>query len=186
MGRFQTISQHDIPVEEDTLFPDPLQLKLTRFSPDRRYRYTLFRQLGDRDNYCAFCAMNPSGASAMADDRTVARCITFAHDWGFGAMFMLNAFALRATDSTELYESKDPVGPRNDYWIRKIAAKAKLIIPSWGKPGGDFGRRGEQVSRILRESCDSDKVKCFGFNKDGTPKHPLYQRANSVLIPFFR
>ena len=98
---------------------------------------------------------------------------------------MLNAFALRATNSGELYRVADPVGIDNDRWIREIAAGARLVIAAWGRPGGTLGR-GAQVTALLKASCDPVNVRCFGFNRDGTPIHPLYQRETIAVTDLTR
>lgn len=33
--------------------------------------------------------------------------------------------------------------------------------------------------------AEPSKVLCFGLNKDGSPRHPLYQRTDAQLLPFF-
>lgn len=164
---FQTASQRALPPVEEELFVDRLVKDNTRFNATRTHRYTLFRHWGDPKNYCAFIGMNPSGADECGhDDRTVRKCCRFSEKWGHGALYMLNAFALRATDCRELYEALDPVGrPENDRWIRTIAAAAARVVVAWGKPGGDFNR-GAEVEAILREVCEPEKVLCFGHNLD--------------------
>lgn len=185
----QTASQSSLPPETSELFSDPLVVERTIFNSSRTHRYTLFRHWKNPARFMSFVGMNPSGADASHDDRTVTRCIRFAMRWGdsifpgVGAMYMLNAFALRATCSDELYQYPDPVGPDNDRWIREIAAQSAAVVVAWGKPGGDFDR-GQQMKAILRECCNPENVWCFGLNKDGTPVHPLYQRDDVVLKPF--
>ena len=182
--RLQTASQDSLPPLEECLFKDPLVVANTRFNPGRTHRYTLFRYWGDPAHYCAFVGMNPSGADEVSVDRTVMKCCNFSARWGFGALYMLNAFALRATNSEELYLHSDPVGPENDRWIREIAGAAARIVVAWGKPGGEFGR-GKQVEAIVREACQPEWVFCFGRNRDGTPTHPLYQPNDKQLLPYF-
>ena len=162
---------------------DPLVVKNTRFSEDRKHRYTLFRHWGDPSHFCAFVGMNPSGADEAEIDRTVNRCIEFAKDWGYGAFYMLNAFSLRETDSAALIKSNDRVRSKNDFWIKKIASTAPRVVAAWGKRGATGGR-GEEVEEILLNTCESHRVFCFGRNKDGSPKHPLYQPKDSPLVPF--
>ncbi len=181
---FQKASQAKLPPQPDLVCVDPIVVENTRFSKDRTHRYTLYRHWGDQNNYCVFIGMNPSGADEAAVDRTVNRCINFAQDWGFGALYMLNAFGLRATLPAELLISADPVGPDNNYWIGEIVQQAARVVVAWGKEGGARGR-GEEVEQLLLDRCTADRVFCFGRNKDGSPKHPLYQSAKQPLIPYF-
>ena len=183
--KFKTISQSALPPPEDLSLADPLLVERTRFSPSRTHRYTLFRYWGNPENYCVFIGMNPSGAGVLDTDRTISKCCKFAKRWGFDGLYMLNAFALRATNSDELYLSPDPVGPENDRWIREIAIGARKVVVAWGVPGGDF-QRGAQMRDILLSTCGPEKVFCFGYNKDGTPVHPLYQPDDRELECFFK
>lgn len=177
--KLQTASQNKLPPPPDTLFLDEFSER-TRFNEGRTHRYTLFRQWGEPENYIAFIGMNPSGADEVSLDRTVAKCERLARKWNwegrpFGSFYMLNAFALRATNSDELKQSTDPVGTENDYWIRQIVQKARLVVAAWGKPGAAWGR-GEALAKLLRETCEPKRVRCFAKNADGSPKHPLYQK----------
>jgi hypothetical protein len=172
---------------------DPLSRERTRFNETRTHRYTLFRHWGpDPENYLVCLGTNPSGADEAAPDRTVAKVHRLALKWEwkgrhFDAFYMLNSFALRATNSAELYQVADPVGPENDRWIREIAAGARLVVAAWGKPGATIGR-GAQLTALLREVCIPENVRCFAFNADGSPVHPLYQdesRTPANLLPLF-
>lgn len=194
MGRrAKSISQHDFAEQASELFPrgveDPLDAERTRFSDDRRHRFTLFRSFKNRapgrdpDHYVAFIGMNPSSATEVSADATVARCIDFAFRWGFGGFYMLNALSLRATDSREL-EEFPPNLPENDAWIRRIVADAARVVVAWGAPGHRNGRSAV-LEAILRESCSPDIVFCFRRNQDGSPRHPLYQKRDAILTPYF-
>lgn len=182
--RFQTATQADLPLSQDLSLVDPLVVANTRFNASRSHRYTLFRYWGKPTRYCAFIGMNPSGADEAALDRTVNRCCEFARRWGFPALYMLNAFGLRATNPKELYACPDPVGPDNDRWIAEVAAGAERVVVAWGTPGSHLGRAG-QVEAILRKACRKDRVLCFGRNQNGTPVHPLYQSYLKPLVPYF-
>jgi hypothetical protein len=118
------------------------------------------------------------------DDRTISKVTRLARRWGFGALYVTNIFALRATDPAELYAAADPVGNDNDRWIAEVAAQAGLVVVGWGRHGAHLDR-GAAISRLLRSICDPGKVRCFGRNGDGSPVHPLYQRENRQLEAFF-
>lgn len=181
--KLQTASQAALPPEPGDLFADELVSSRTHFSPGRTHRYTLYRHWGPREEYCAFIGMNPSGADESHDDRTVAKCCRLAKRWGYDRLYMLNAFALRATNPEELFAAADPVGPDNDRHIAEIASKAALVVVAWGKPARHL-ERDRRVAELLRGCCEPARVKCFALNQDGTAKHPLYVKEDSVLVPF--
>lgn len=171
---------------DNELLTDRLALERTVFSEDRTHRFTLFRHWGDPDDYAAAICMNPSGATAYVAARTVSRVATFARTrWGVGAFYMLNALSIRGTYSTDLNKATEVNRPENDEWIRRICANARLVVVAWGNPGADFGRD-KAVEKILLEVCGPEKVFCFGRNKTtGAPVHPLYQRSDAPLLPYF-
>jgi hypothetical protein len=141
------------------------------FSPDRLYRYRLYRVWDKSKLPLMFIGLNPSTADERIDDPTVRRCLRFAKDLGYGGLIMANAFALRATSPTALKAVNDPVGPENDAWLIKLAQGAGLVIAAWGNHGSINGR-GQQIRQLL------PKLHCFVLTKTGQPKHPLYLRAD--------
>lgn len=164
---------------------DPIVAGRTIFNEDRTHRLTLFRHWGDIDNFACGISMNPSGAAEDVSDPTVdGMCRRAREYWGVGAYYQLNVMSIRGTYSADLAKAGLLNLPENDAWIRRIASKARLVVVSWGNPGHKSGR-GQVVEKILREICDPAKVVCFGKNKNGSPVHPLYQRLDAPLQPFF-
>jgi hypothetical protein len=144
------------------------------FSPDRTYRYMLWRQWDPELPKCTFVGLNPSTADETIDDPTIRRCINFAKGWGYGRLQMLNIFAYRATDPLVMRLAEDPIGPDNDAWIAEAAAKSKLVIAAWGMHGA-YRDRQQRVEQLL----DFKDVWCLGKTKSGCPRHPLYLRAST-------
>lgn len=168
-----------------TLAVDPLVAERTIFSPDRTHRFTLFRYWGDHEDYACGISMNPSGAAEDVGDPTVDGMARRAREcWGVGAYYQLNVMSIRGTYSADLRNAAVVNLRENDEWIRRIAARARIVVVSWGNPGHKSGR-GPAVETILREVCDPAKVFCFGKNKNGSPVHPLYQRIDAPLKPYF-
>lgn len=164
---------------------DPIVAERTVFNPDRTHRFTLFRHWGDIDDYACGISMNPSGAAEDVGDDTVDSMSKRARDlWGVGAYYQLNVMSVRGTYSSELKNAGIVNLPENDEWIRLIASKARFVVVSWGNHGHKSGR-GAVVEKILDEICDPWKVVCFGRNLNGSPVHPLYQRQNAPLLPYF-
>lgn len=165
---------------------DPLVAERTVFSADRTHRFTLFRHWGNPDDYACGISMNPSGAAEDVGDPTVDGMVRRARElWGVGAYYQLNVMSIRGTYSSDLGQAAVVNLPENDDWIARIAASARLVVVSWGNEGHKSGR-GPAVAQILREVCDPAKVLCFGNNKNGAPVHPLYQRLDAPLVPYFK
>ena len=158
--------------------PIPPLLKSTaRFSDCRAYRYTLHRIWNEAKPYCMFVGLNPSTADEVQNDPTVRRCIGYAIDWGFGGLVMTNIFAFRATDPNVMKAHREPVGPRNNYWLKKVSANAGLTLCAWGNHGHHLGRSAEVV-RLLTDPH------CLKITGTGEPSHPLYLKKDLKPIPF--
>lgn len=162
--------------------------RVCQFSPDRLYRYTLWREWGvgtlplleaaarkAPDSYLMVIGLNPSTADETQDDPTIRRCIGYAKRWGFGALCMTNIFAWRETDPEKMKRQQDPIGPENDDWIVRCAADAGMILAAWGKHGSHMGRA-TAVRKILPSAY------CLKINQDGSPVHPLYQPSDAKPI----
>ncbi len=173
------------PAPLPALAVDPLIAARTVFSADRTHRFVLFRYWGNPDDYACGISMNPSGAAEDVGDPTVAGMVRRAREhWGVGACYQLNVMSVRGTYASDLATTAVVNHPENDEWIRRIATRARIVVVSWGNPGHKSGR-GPAVEAILREVCDPAKVFCFGRNRNGSPVHPLYQRLDAPLFPYF-
>lgn len=151
------------------------------FSECRTWRYALWRRwdFGSRCNMVAFVGLNPSTADESIDDPTIRRCKNFAKEWGFGGMYMLNAYAFRATDPKDMKAASGTVGPDNDEWLRFYGTEATEIIAAWGV------HCDPKRERVVCETIGK-LVMCLGRTKDGRPKHPLYLRADTKPEPFWQ
>src|ERR1700680_4473196 len=111
----------------------------TVFSPCRTYRYVLVRCWAESLPRIVFIGLNPSTADEHVDDNTIRRLKSFAKQWGFGSMVMLNLFAYRATNPKILTKLPDAAGcPENDRWIELNVNRVKTVVVAWGadKAGG--------------------------------------------------
>ena len=150
-----------------------------RFSRCRRYRYSLERRWQEGQGRVLFIGLNPSTADHRRDDPTIRRCVNFARDWGFATMEVVNLFAFRATYPSDLKAADDPIGSRNDYWIRRTHRQADLTIACWGNDGL-FMDRANAVLTMLSD------LHCLQVNQSSQPAHPLYQRADRKPQPLSR
>lgn len=155
-------------------------------SDDGRYRYALSRRWGD-GKAMLFIGLNPSTADATKLDPTLRRCVHFAMREGCGALWVGNLFAFRATKPKDLFRSygegftaDSPIGSENDRWLLKMAKLCPgHIVCGWGTHGS-WLERDMTVSRLLG---DYD-LQCWGRTLHGHPKHPLYLRRDTPLIPY--
>ncbi|EFG2601200.1 DUF1643 domain-containing protein [Escherichia coli] len=147
------------------------------FSPCGKYRYSLSRVWDESKPYTLFIGLNPSYADAEKDDRTLSRCISFAKSWGYGGVYMANLFAFVHTQRHEMMKASDPIGQDNDSHLIRLVSGAGLVVAAWGNEGRHL-KRSTTVRQLLPES-----TMCFVLNATGEPKHPLYMKNDSVLIP---
>jgi hypothetical protein len=157
------------------------QSATAKFSPCRTYRYSLGRVWDPRAPSACWILLNPSTADERQLDPTLRRCVGFSSAWGFGSMLVVNLFAFRSPYPSRVYAAKDPVGPRNDYFIRRIARRADKVIVGWGVHGKLLDRQG-RVLELLKSS--GTKAWCLGTTKTHHPKHPLYLAASTKLVPY--
>lgn len=145
----------------------------------RKYRYILTRKI-NQNPPILFIMLNPSTADEYQDDPTIRRIIEFTKSWGYGSSIVMNLFAYRSSDPSELKKATNPIGRMNDYYLNLVSNHVDKIIVAWGV-NGNYLNRAEKVVDILPLK---NKVFCLEKTKEGYPKHPLYIRSNIIPIPF--
>lgn len=149
-------------------------------SADGLYRYLLVRQW-KAGRFATFVMLNPSTADGSVDDPTIRRCVGFARSWGCAGIKVLNLYAYRATSPSELWTATDPVGPLNDGYLREHCITANAlgwpVVVAWGN-----NARPERVNEFAGLP-GTEALHCLGTTKAGSPRHPLYIRADTELRP---
>lgn len=140
-------------------------------SEDGVYRYRLTRTWDRSLGVACFVMLNPSTANAEDDDPTIRRCLRFAHAWGYGALTVVNLYALRSTDPKALRLHHAPCGPDNDAHILAAAAESSVMVAAWGAFKTDDSRA-QEVLGLLGD------VQCLGVTLGGAPRHPLYVKGD--------
>lgn len=143
-------------------------------SEDRKYRYVLLREWDSQLPKIMFIGLNPSTADENQDDPTIRRCIAFAKSFDYGGFYMLNLFAYRSTSPSKLREVDDPIGEDNDNFLLDYISKVDQVVACWGNHGSYKGRSLEIRNKL-------SALFCFGANKTGEPKHPLYVKSDVKL-----
>ena len=157
-----------------------IMIKGAILSDDRQYRYSLWRIWDETKEPVVFIGLNPSTADESEDDSTIRRCIDFAESWGYGGIYMLNLFAYRTKEPKIMKSMDDPVGPD---FLKYFAAHVSLVstvVVAWGNHG-EFQDRANEVLDLI---MDNYNVRCFGLNKNKTPKHPLYLKGTTPLMKY--
>lgn len=155
-------------------------------SPCRTYRYTLTRIWDGTLPILAVIGLNPSIADETVDDPTIRRCVTYARDWGFGGIVMLNLFAFRSTDPVAMKRAhaagQDVIGPDNTASIL-AECRGRTVLMAWGVHGR-LANRDMVLTALLRTNGQAGNIVCLGLTKDRAPKHPLYLSKTLRPIPY--
>lgn len=147
------------------------------FSTCRQYRYALWRIWDESKPLVMFIGLNPSTANEASDDPTIRRIKSIAHNLGFGGVYMLNLFAYVSTDPKALlFNQHEKVGYSNNYHLKEASDLCEKIVFAWGN--FEVNGRDKEVIEMF------DEAYALHINKNGSPKHPLYCKSNSELIPF--
>ncbi len=154
------------------------------FSPCGKYRFQLFRVWDETKPRIMFIGLNPSTANQATDDPTIRKIVQIANNLGFGSVYMLNCYPLVSTDpnvlnifrDTAFHEVEDAMNSRN---IEECARLCSEIVFAWGN--FDVVRLHARDKEMLAKFPNA---KALHINKNGSPKHPLYCKSNSILIPY--
>lgn len=150
------------------------------FSPCRKYRFALWRIWDTSKPLVMFIGLNPSTANETEADPTIKSVIRIAKHNGFGGVYMMNCYPMVSTDPSKLLTNSYPMEVIENELLLVIASqKCSEVVFAWGnfKVVQDTGRDQELIKLF-------PNAKAIAVNKNGSPKHPLYCRSNSPLVPF--
>ena len=170
----------DLNIDEYALTePGPTMVRTAQVSGCGAYRYSLTRAWA-AGSWVTWVMLNPSTADGTVDDPTIRRCIAFSKAWGFGGLTVVNLFALRSTDPKALLTHADPCGPHNLQYVKGAVGGSTLAVAAWGAHKLPQERvRIEEVAEWFNVP-----LVCLGTTKNGSPRHPLYVRADQERLPW--
>lgn len=143
------------------------------FSPCGKYRYQL-NVIWDESLPAAMCiGLNPSTANATMNDPTITKLLTILDNNKFGGLYMTNLFGLISPYPEDLRSCPDPVKD-NDVWLDRTAHLCVYKIFCWG----NF-KQAEYRAKAIKNRFPG--AFCFGKNSNGSPKHPLYLKSNTLI-----
>jgi hypothetical protein len=136
------------------------------FSDCGKYRYQLYRIWNESLPLAMCIGLNPSTANSDDDDPTITRLIGILKSNGYGGFHMMNLYGLISPHPEDITAHPNPEGDTNK-WIFNVRQLCQDVIFCWG----NFKQaqyRGKKMAQKYPEAL------CFGKNKNGSPKHPLY------------
>jgi hypothetical protein len=145
------------------------------FSPDRKYRYLLWRIWDPGRRYLAAIGMNPSYADEERNDSTVTILRRRAAQMGFGGLYMLNVCPYRETHPEKIPMDDTRWGPdgtsdENDKAIARVATDAGMVLACWGSHIL-IRDRAQEVRAAL--AAMGVTLYTLGLTHGGHPRHPL-------------
>jgi hypothetical protein len=151
------------------------------FTPSNKHRIVLWRIWDIEKPTILFIGLNPSTANEVSDDPTIRRVRRFATDWGFGGIYMMNCYTLVSSNPDDLRNSEVKWVQslhkiQNDVYLKSYAKLCEKIVFAWGSFSivKEYGRDVE-LSKMFPDAY------CLGKNANGSPKHPLYLKADTKL-----
>lgn len=146
------------------------------FSECGAYRYQLYR-IWDESLPLAMCiGLNPSTANSEENDPTITRLVGILSVNGYGGFHMMNLYGLISTDPNGLTSHPNPEG-ENNKWVFNVRQLCQDVIFCWGN-FRQAQHRGKKMALKYPEAL------CFGKNKNGSPKHPLYLPKDVHITKF--
>ena len=139
---------------------------------NKQNRYQLWRIWNKEKPLILFILLNPSNADEKNDDKTVKKLIGFTKIFEYGGFYLGNLYSL--TNSTPSPAKFICDEARNIKHIEIMKKKCKQVVVGWGKLG-------KYPNWLIDKRM---KPMCFGVNKNGTPKHPLYLSYETELINY--
>lgn len=142
-------------------------------SNDKKDRFSLSRIWDSKKPKALYIMLNPSYADNESDDPTIRRLIFFSKKFKFGGFYVTNLFSQITPYPKEL-NMDNKSKKKNLKIISELIKKSDLIVYAWGN----------LVSEPIELRKLIESPLCFGINKNGTPKHPLYLRSDTKLQDF--
>lgn len=178
-------------------------MKRSSFGNEHR-RYTLTRRWSDNDElgWMQIIMLNPSVGDDQIDDPTIRRCIAFAQRDGYGGISLRNLFSFRSPSPAALRQRLVEGWPHlaSDLAFVSMALawaatkndpiKNDPIIVAWGAWPTVWAKQGvpgvrERIDYVTSEAAEQGvPLLCWGTTKDGSPRHPLYLKSDTPLVPW--
>ena len=99
--------------------------------------------------------------------------IFFSKKFKYGGFYVANLFT-QITPYPKFLNIESSIQKNNLKVIKDLVLKSKTIVYAWG----NLVSEPRELMKLIESPL------CFGINKNGTPKHPLYLRSDTKLQDF--
>ena len=141
---------------------------------NKNKRYSLWRIWNENLPKVLYVMLNPSLADGSKDDRTIRKLNYFTEKFGFGGFYVGNIYPQITPYPKVLYSLNLSQSKKNCFYINSMVKKSKKTVFAWG----NCKERPLWVENLVKNPL------CFGHNKNGSPKHPLYLPKTTPLVKF--
>lgn len=148
------------------------------YSSCEAYRFCLDILWSRAGSLMTWIMLNPSTATELKNDPTIERCCRRAKVMGYSGVRILNLFAYRATDPSDMKTQEEPIGEHNDIFIREALAGLAgnnvgdlNVYCGWGAHGSHLDRSEDVLAMIKSSGCVPMALR---MTSNGQPFHPLY------------
>lgn len=150
------------------------QVKQAHFSVNRKHRHWLYREWDRTKPVVTFIGLNPSTANESTDDPTIRKVTKIAANNGYGRFYMLNLYTCVTAHPQYIvdYPSIEEI-----LLVWRSSFEFTSVVFCWG----NFKQAQARAPIVIQKF---PSALCIDRNKNGSPKHPLYCKDNSKLIPF--
>ncbi len=154
------------------------------FSTCRKYRFSLWRIWDETKPLVMFIGLNPSTANENENDPTIRSVGRISKHNGYGGFYMMNCFPIVSPDPTilkDFWQSSNPYTQYQDMVnrskLKDVAKVCKDVVFAWGS----FSVV-KEVNRDKEFAQMFPNAKALQINKNGSPKHPLYCKSETIFI----
>jgi Uncharacterized protein conserved in bacteria len=152
--------------------------------PSKKYGYRFLIEYdlknGNKNKKALFIMKNPSMADENWSDNTVNRVLETMHNFQYSKVYIMNLipeYAPKPCDIHVEYLYKDLLDS-NDELIEILSDNVSRVFVAWGGnksheiPCDFYKLRIDSVKIELQGAIKKNKVYCYCYNKDETPRHP--------------
>lgn len=145
------------------------------------YRYMLWRIFDADKPLLLVMMLNPSTATHLKTDRTIAALMRRSRRLGYGGILVVNCFAYRAKEPADMKRAADPKGPLNDEALTIALGEQGDLLCAWGVHASHLNRDKEVECVIESGNTRPHYLRLCG---NGAPEHPLYIPSDLTFSPW--